>query len=74
MCARTRFPFVAATANPDKLARIRRLVGPDADLLPLPPEGRIDEPSPGEALLVRGGTATALQLLPLQLPPYALRR
>ncbi|HEY8598341.1 MAG TPA: hypothetical protein VIL85_07910, partial [Thermomicrobiales bacterium] len=29
---------------------------------------------PGEALLVRAANATPIQIVPLQLPPYALRR
>ena len=48
----------------------------NARALDLPPglfDGRATL-APGEALLVRGETASPLQLLPLQLPPYALRR
>jgi inosine/xanthosine triphosphate pyrophosphatase family protein len=60
-----RWPIVAATRNPDKLARLGRLVGPRYQLLPLPDGVAQDEPGLDDLLgvddpLVMTATAKAV--------------
>lgn len=45
-----RWPIVAATRNPDKLARLGRLVGSRYPLLPFPDGVVLDEPGPDDLL------------------------
>ncbi len=54
MSTSARDTIVAATANPDKLARIRLLIGRGIALRPLPPGVVIDEPSPDGPLAEPG--------------------